>query len=150
MIRICQGNILETQCDAIVSPVNTGGVAGAGLAKVIAERWQYAHKFYVRNCRSKSLRIGTVLVARTGEDGPPAYVVFFPTKAAWRLPSRHLYIKQGVSALVVTLQFREDIKSIAIPALGCGLGGLEFPDVREEIVNGFERSTVNVDLYPPQ
>ncbi len=141
---------METERDAIVSPVNTVGVAGAGLAKVIAERWPYAHRFYVENCRSRSLRVGKVLVARTGEDGLPLYVIFFPTKTAWRLPSRYVYVKQGVSALVVTLQFRADIKSIAIPALGCGLGGLDFVKVHEEIVAEFGRSTVDVDLYPPQ
>ncbi len=146
---ICQGNILETRRDALVSPVNTVGVAGAGLAKKIADRWTYAHKSYVESCRSKSLSVGKVLPVNTWRKRP-SDIIFFPTKKNWRHPSKYEYIEEGLVGLMMALRSRGDLKSIAIPALGCGLGGLNFFKVKKMIEDAFGTYRIEVDLYPPQ
>lgn len=132
------------QVDAIVNPVNTVGVMGAGLALQFKRKYPANFLAYQRACASGTLLLGTVHVWQVGHVRPlsqvgPAhlrYVINFPTKAHWRDASRLVDIEAGLVALV--MQVRElQLKSVAIPQLGCGLGGLNWSDVRPRIERAF-------------
>jgi O-acetyl-ADP-ribose deacetylase (regulator of RNase III) len=91
-----------------------------------------------------------MFITRTGNLLPPYYIVNFPTKRHWRSKSRIEDIESGLHALADEIQ-RLGIRSIAVPALGCGNGGLDWQDVRPRIeaVLGV-LPDVEVLVYAPQ
>lgn len=138
MIYHSSGDILDSECDAIVCPVNCQpGVLGAGLALQVATRWPEVRRHHTDATRSGLLYPGRT--AFSYRDDRPQ-VILFPTKDHWRDPSQLQWIWDGLHDLVSRLQKRLDprnrmrpIHSVAIPALGCGLGGLDWDQVRPMI-----------------
>lgn len=123
MIEWVHGDIIQADADAIVNPVNTVGVAGAGLA--LQFRRAYPENFwaYKQACRD-GLHVGSLHVYETGR-GVPRFVVNFPTKRDWRELSKLSDIKAGLERLVEIIP-EYGMKSVALPPLGCGLGGLDW------------------------
>jgi O-acetyl-ADP-ribose deacetylase (regulator of RNase III) len=79
----------------------------------------------------------------------PKFIINFPTKRHWRQPSRMSDIEAGLVDLVEQVK-RLGIRSIAVPALGCGNGGLDWDDVRPRIAAAFEEiPSVDVRLFAP-
>lgn len=147
MIRETTGDILTADVEALVNPVNTVGVMGAGLALQFKRKWPPMFWEYKAACRRGGLRIGSVIAHPTGAN--PQYIVSFPTKQHWRDPSRLEWIDQGLIGLRETVEAL-GMRSIAIPPLGCGLGGLDWTDVRgliEDRLGGLD--DVDVVLYVP-
>lgn len=126
MIIYSSGDIFSMNVEAIVNPVNYNGVMGAGLAKQFKERYPDNFNKYVEKCKNGELLPGTLFVYPTG--GYPRYVVNFPSKNSWRNKSTLEFIENGLVSLVIWMQENE-IEDIAIPMLGCGLGGLKKSDV---------------------
>lgn len=147
MIREVSGDILDAKTEAIVNPVNTVGVMGAGLAAQIKHTFPGVFREYVKYCRSGELRTGIVIAHPTGTN--PKYIVSFPTKQDWRNPSRLEWVDQGLIGLREMIEALE-ISSIAIPPLGCGLGGLDWVEVRKLIEERLGELDVDVVLYPPK
>ena len=114
--------------EALVNPVNCLGVMGRGLALRFKQLYPENFRAYADACQRGEVRPGRMFVFETGLDYP-RYIVNFPTKAHWRDASRLEDIEAGLAALVKEVRNR-GIRSIAIPALGCGLGGLEWDEVR--------------------
>jgi O-acetyl-ADP-ribose deacetylase (regulator of RNase III) len=141
-----RGDILDARAEALVNPVNCVGVMGAGLAKEFAARYPEMLQSYRHACRRRFLLPGSVHVYEV--PFTLRYIINFPTKDRWREPSTLEYIEQGLVALVNEVRFRE-IRSIAIPALGCGLGGLRYTDVRPRIESAFQDVPADVHLYQP-
>lgn len=112
----------------IVIPVNTVGVMGAGLAKQAKERYPLAERAYRSALRTGCLKIGQVFPVYL----PETYLLLLSTKKHWRNPSELAYVKLGLMSLT-RYMLRESFKRIAIPKLGCGLGGLAWTDVHEQI-----------------
>jgi O-acetyl-ADP-ribose deacetylase (regulator of RNase III) len=129
MVRVTAGNILDADVDAVVNPVNCAGVMGKGLALAVKKKYPAVFREYVRACRAGEVVPGRMHVAETGAPLGPRYVVNFPTKRHFRDASRIDDIALGLDDLVAQLLAR-GIPSIAVPALGCGLGGLDWADVR--------------------
>lgn len=134
-LSVMIGDIFTTGADAIVIPVNCRGVMGAGLARDIRLRWPDTVAPYQKACRDGQLRPGQVFTHQRRE--PPRYVIHFPTKDHWRQPSDMTLIHTGLQSLVHEVRAR-GIRSIAIPALGCGLGQLEWGAVYPAIVAAME------------
>jgi O-acetyl-ADP-ribose deacetylase (regulator of RNase III) len=150
MIELKQGNLLDAQVEALVNAVNTAGVMGKGLALQFKKAYPEMFRDYVRVCKVGLLQIGVMHVYEQAHGAQPRYLINFPTKEQWRSPSKVAYIEKGLAALVSEVKQRE-IRSIAIPALGCGLGGLEWDEVYPLIQAAFaELPDVQVWLYPPQ
>lgn len=152
MIFFDGGDIFESGCDALVNPVNCVGVAGKGLALAFKERFPLAYEAYKADCASGRLRIGTCTVHET-DAASPRYIVNFPTKAHWRDRSRLQDINEGLDSLVNIVKDRQ-IQSLAVPALGCGLGGLGWKEaVRPLLINVFlvfpESEGRRIALYEP-
>lgn len=141
------GDLLAADVEALVNPVNTVGVMGKGLALRFKKAFPDAFASYPRACAAGEVTIGKMhVVERTGS---PRLIVHFPTKQHWRHPSKLEYVREGLVDLIRVIRTRE-IQSIAVPALGCGNGGLEWRLVRSLIVEAFEAlPEVRVALFEP-
>lgn len=136
MIELAQGNLLHADTEAVVNTVNCVGFMGRGIAAQFKRMYPENFKAYEAACKRKALVPGKMLVFETGQLTNPRYIVNFPTKRHWRGKSRIEDIESGLVALVQEIQTR-GIRSIAIPPLGCGLGGLDWRDVRPRIERAF-------------
>ena len=150
MITYKTGNILHDQADAIINTVNTVGVMGKGLALQFKKAFPDNYKAYKKACDSKSLMTGQVLPVSLNSLSAPYYIINFPTKAHWKANSKLEYIEQGLESLKVEVK-RLKLKSIAIPALGSGLGGLQWQDVNQLIQTSLaELPEIEWRVYAPQ
>lgn len=150
MIKICEGDILAYDAESIVNPVNCVGVMGRGLALQFRNAYPDNFKAYAKACEHRLVQPGSMLIYETGLLTGPRYIINFPTKRHWKDSSRISDIESGLVALVAEVNNRQ-IHSIAIPPLGCGLGGLNWAEVRQKIIRSFEALTkVEVLLFEPQ
>jgi O-acetyl-ADP-ribose deacetylase (regulator of RNase III) len=150
MIHYTTGDILANDhlCDALVNPVNCIGVAGKGLALQFRKAYPDAFKAYALACTTGKVKVGHVYVAQISNMFYPRWLVHFPTKQHWRDPSKLEWITEGLVALRHTIEAKE-IESVAVPALGCGLGGLRWEDVRREIEAVLGNVEAEVWVYEP-
>ena len=132
MIRYKNGDILSETADALVNTVNCVGVMGRGVALQFKRAFPDNFEAYAARCKRDQIQPGTVFVFETGTVIPPHYIINFPTKRHWRGKSRIEDIESGLESLAQEIRSR-GIRSIAIPALGSGLGGLHWPNVRQRI-----------------
>ena len=129
MINFRQGNLLEADVDAVVNTVNTVGVMGKGIALMFKERYPDNFAAYEAACKAGAIQVGHVFVTATGELSGPRWVINFPTKQHWRHPSRLEWIAAGLDELA-RVASEKQIRSLALPPLGCGNGGLDWQEVR--------------------
>jgi O-acetyl-ADP-ribose deacetylase (regulator of RNase III) len=150
MIELRQGDILKAKADALVNTVNCVGVMGRGIALQFSKAFPEVSRAYESACKRGELKPGTVLVHDLNRLDQPHYVIDLPTKRHWRGKSRIEDIEEGLAALVLEVR-RLKIKSVAVPPLGCGLGGLNWRDVRPRIERAFEALPgVQVLLFEPK
>lgn len=136
MIELTKGDILRADAEALVNTVNCDGFMGRGIALQFKHAFPGNFKVYAAACKRKELQPGRLLVVETGSYTNPRFIINFPTKRHWRGKSRLADIDSGLAALVIEVQ-RRGIRSIAVPPLGCGLGGLDWADVRPRIEKTF-------------
>lgn len=149
MINFVTGDLLKANADVLVNTVNTVGVMGKGIALQFKEAFPYNNKMYVQACKKRELEPGKLLpVWDTNLLYGKKLIINFPTKTHWRQPSKYEYIEKGLEALR-TLIKTDNIKSIAIPPLGAGNGGLEWGKVKPMITNALEGLDVDVQIYEP-
>ncbi|MFG2009873.1 macro domain-containing protein [Micromonospora sp. NPDC048868] len=149
MISIRHGDLLDADVEALVNPVNTVGVMGKGLALAFKRAHPANFTAYRAACAAGTVRLGRMFVYDSGTPGRHRYVVNFPTKGHWRSPSRLTDIESGLPDLVRVLRDNR-IASVAVPALGCGNGGLDWADVRPLIEAALAELTgVQTFLYEP-
>lgn len=149
MIENTKGNLLTADAEALVNTVNCVGHMGKGIALQFKQAYPDDFKAYARACRAGEVKPGRMFIYETGLLMNPKYVINFPTKRHWRGPSRIEDIEAGLDALARDVE-RLGIRSIAVPPLGCGHGGLDWDVVRPMIVRAFERlPDVRVLLYAP-
>ena len=149
MIKYTKGNLLEADVEALVNTVNTVGVMGKGIALMFKERYPNNMREYAKACKAQQVQTGKMFVTETGELIGPKWVINFPTKQHWRSPSRLEWITAGLEDLKSVIQ-SNNIKSIAIPPLGAGNGGLDWPVVREHIHNALvDLEDVEILIYEP-
>jgi len=149
MIKYIEGNILESNADALVNTVNTVGVMGKGLALQFKKEFPQNYKIYHQACKDKSFTIGNLIVT---EEESLLYgkktIIDLPTKTDWRKPSEYSYIEIGLERLASLIQER-NIKSIAIPSLGTGHGGLDWNQVRTIIERILKDVNSEIQVYLP-
>jgi len=149
MIQIARGNLLNAEVDALVNTVNCDGYMGKGIALQFKQAFPANFKAYEAACAHGEMVPGRMFIHDNGGLVNPRWIINFPTKRHWRNKSRIEDIASGLSALVADVQ-RLGIRSIAVPPLGCGLGGLNWADVRPMIEQAFAPLTdVTVHLYEP-
>jgi len=150
MIEITKGNLLRADVEALVNTVNCKGYMGKGIALQFKQAFPENFKAYEKVCRAQELHPGTMLVFRTSMLGNPKFIINFPTKRHWRGKARIDDIRAGLSALLHEVQ-RLGVGSIGVPPLGCGLGGLDWSEVRPMIEEAFRPTPeVHVLLFEPR
>ena len=149
MLELTTGDILKGDAEALVNTVNCVGVMGRGIALQFRKAFPENFKAYKSLCDKKKLHPGMMLVHDLNCLQNPRYVVNFPTKRHWKGKSKIEDIESGLEALVKEVTDRK-IRSIAIPPLGCGLGGLSWNQVKPMIQKAFDAlPNVHVFLYEP-
>lgn len=149
MINYTTGDILKADAEAIVNTVNCVGIMGRGIALQFKNAFPDNFKAYKVACDQDEVQPGKVFVFETETFTNPKFIINFPTKRHWRGKSRMEDIDSGLEALVAEIRER-GIRSIAIPPLGSGLGGLNWPEVRvriEEALHGI--NDLDVIVYEP-
>lgn len=150
MLQLTEGDILKSDAEALVNTVNCVGIMGRGIALQFKKRFPENFKQYKAACDAKELHPGEMFVHETGDMTNPRWIINFPTKRHWRQKSRMEDIEPGLAALRKEIEDRK-IRSIAIPPLGCGLGGLNWPDVRKRIEAALaDLEDVDIRLYEPK
>ena len=153
MSIICRhADLFTSQAEALINPVNCVGVMGRGLALAFSRRYPEILAPYRAACRTGGLRPGRVMIHKLAQrqPGDPVYVVHFPTKRHWRDASRIEDIAVGLTDLAARCGGAAGIRSIAVPALGCGLGGLPWAAVSALIERHFATAAAIVcELHPP-
>lgn len=149
MIHYKTGNLLDSEATALVNTVNTVGVMGKGIALQFKNMFPNNFKSYLNACKNKELKVGQLLVSEdesllSGEK----IIINFPTKTNWRLPSEYEYIEKGLIALIEVIKER-DIKSIAIPPLGSGNGGLDWYKVKKLIEKHLSNLDCEIFVFEP-
>ena len=144
------GDLLQADVEAIVNTVNTVGVMGKGIALQFKQAFPENFVAYARAAKRAEIQPGRMFVHPTGLLTNPRFIINFPTKRHWRGHSRMEDIESGLLALVEEIR-RRGIRSIAIPPLGCGNGGLDWDDVRPRIVSALVAvPDVRVLLFAPR
>lgn len=149
-IKLLQGNLLkQNDVDAIVNTVNCVGVMGKGIALQFKNKWPANFREYQAACKAHLVQPGKVLVHDSGGLAKPNFIINFPTKDHWKGKSQLSYIKEGLADLIAKIEHL-GIRSIAIPPLGCGNGGLDWSEVRPLIEKAFESvPEVEVRVFEP-
>lgn len=133
MIEFTEGNLLEARAEALVNTVNTQGVMGKGIALQFKQAFPLMFREYKRACAAGEVKLGKMHVVDLGVlMGGPRWIINFPTKGHWRGASKIADVEAGLTDLVRVIR-EAGIKSIAVPPLGCGLGGLAWEKVRPRI-----------------
>jgi O-acetyl-ADP-ribose deacetylase (regulator of RNase III) len=149
MIEYKTGDILAEDVEALVNTVNCVGFMGRGIALQFKRAWPENFKAYAAACRRHEVRPGHMFVFETGRLTCPRYIINFPTKRHWRGKARMEDIEAGLSALVTEVRQRS-IRSIAVPPLGAGLGGLDWAEVRVRIERAMrDLPDVRVVVFEP-
>jgi len=132
MVEYKKGDILKENAEALVNTVNCVGIMGRGIALQFKNAYPENFKSYATACKRNEVRPGRMFVFETGQLTNPRYIINFPTKRHWHGKSRIEDLEAGLIALAEVIRSR-NIRSIAIPPLGSGLGGLNWSDVRPRI-----------------
>ena len=149
MIEMTTGNIVEAGTEALVNTVNCVGYMGRGIALQFRKAFPENFQAYEKAVRQGEVRPGRMFVFETHSLVPPRYIINFPTKRHWRGKSKLEDIRAGLKALIEEIQERR-IKTIAVPPLGCGLGGLDWNIVHPMIEEAFsDAPNVRVFLFEP-
>lgn len=149
MISYTQGNLLDARVEALVNTVNTVGVMGKGIALMFKERFDRNFNLYAAACKAKQVKVGQMFVTETGELDGPRWIINFPTKDHWKGNSRLEWVESGLNDLKRVLRERK-IRSVAIPPLGAGNGGLDWPTVKARIHAALvDLDDVEVIVYEP-
>jgi len=148
MIEFTKGDILEANTEAIVNTVNCMGIMGRGIALQFKNKFPENFNAYASACKKHQVLPGNMFVFDTGALIFPRYIINFPTKRHWKGKSRMEDIEAGLKDLVRTIDERQ-IKSIALPPLGSGLGGLDWQEVRRCIESALRSSNAKILIFEP-
>ena len=130
MIIYKTGNMFNSDANYFVDPVNLMGTSGKGLALEVKRRYPKSERIYQAICKSGEFDIGDILQVPTDDN---KFILFFPTKKHWKDPSEYEYIERGLDSLKYRCQDIPKNSIVAVPQLGCGLGGLKWDKVHDLI-----------------
>ena len=142
---IDNGDLFASHLQTLVNPINCSGTMGKGLAPLFKQRYPLMFKDYQNRCKQGLVKLGEPYVWKDKEPSP-ILILNFPTKDHWRNKSRLEYISQGLEHLATHAE-EWGIRSLAIPALGCGLGGLDWDLVLAEITSHLSPLQIPIQVY---
>jgi O-acetyl-ADP-ribose deacetylase (regulator of RNase III) len=145
MFRVLIGDLFESRAQTLVNAVNCVGVMGKGIAEQFKRRFPAMFEDYRRRSKRKHVRLGEPYLYR---DSSGVQIVNFPTKGHWRSPSRLADIERGLDHLAKHA-VEWGITSLALPALGCGAGSLQWSEVGPLIYRKLDKLPIDIELYAP-
>jgi O-acetyl-ADP-ribose deacetylase (regulator of RNase III) len=149
MIELTQGDILKANAEALVNTVNCVGIMGRGIALQFRKAFPDNFKAYEAACKAQHVQPGKMFIHDLNRLYNPRFIINFPTKRHWKGKSRIEDIESGLIDLIDFVQ-QQQLRSIAVPPLGCGLGGLDWGKVRPLIIEAFQSTPeVTVLLFEP-
>ncbi len=149
MINYVTGNILDSKAQAIVNTVNTVGVMGKGIALQFKKAYPNNYKSYSMACKNKEVVVGKMFITTDSNiSSGEKIIINFPTKQNWRNPSEYVYIEEGLNDLIEVIE-QNQIRSIAIPPLGAGNGGLKWEKVKKIIEDKLSSLDIEIFVYEP-
>jgi len=149
MIEYTRGNLLEADVEALVNTVNTVGVMGKGIALMFKEAFPENFAAYEAACKGQAVVTGRMFVTERDALLGPRWIINFPTKQHWRTRTRMEWVESGLKDLKRVIR-EQGIRSIALPPLGCGNGGLDWHRVRPRIEAALgELDNVRVLVFEP-
>jgi O-acetyl-ADP-ribose deacetylase (regulator of RNase III) len=149
MLQYLHGDLLMAEVEALVNPVNTVGVMGKGLALLFKEAFPDNYQQYAAACKRREISVGRMHVVECHALVGPKWIINFPTKHHWREPSKLQWISHGLADLRKVV-VEKGVRSMAVPALGCGNGGLEWDQVRPVIDQALQDlNDVSVLVFGP-
>lgn len=148
MIEYTIGNLLEANTEALVNTVNTVGVMGKGVALQFKEKYPVNYKQYAEACKTGEVKIGKMFVTRDTTLEGEKIIINFPTKTEFYRKSQYRFIEEGLQDLVRIID-QYQIKSVALPPLGCGYGGLKWEKVKALIEQYLSNSAARIVVYEP-
>jgi O-acetyl-ADP-ribose deacetylase (regulator of RNase III) len=149
MIEITTGNLLDADAEALVNTVNAVGVMGKGIALQFKQAFPDNFKAYEAACRRDEVQPGRMFVFHRNTFANPKVIINFPTKRHWKGKARIEDIEAGLRDLARVIE-GENIRSVAVPPLGCGFGGLKWSDVEPRIERALGRLEARVILFSPK
>lgn len=148
-MNFTQGNLLDARVDAVVNTVNTVGVMGKGIALMFKEKYPENFAAYALACEAGEVQVGKMFVTAGVELGGPRWIINFPTKKHWRQPTKLEWVRDGLMDLKEVIREKQ-IRSVALPPLGCGNGGLDWAVVRPLIEQALgDLPGVDIIVYEP-
>jgi len=149
MITFSKGDLLQSGAEAVINTVNCVGVMGKGIALQFKQAFPRNYDAYRRACDAGEVRLGEMFVFDTGSMINPRWIINFPTKGHWKAKSRLSDIETGLEDLKRVI-LENGIRSIAVPPLGCGNGGLDWAEVEPVIRRALgDLNEVDVRLFAP-
>lgn len=149
MITYLVGDILESSAQALINTVNTVGVMGKGIALQFKKAFPSNYKAYSDACKRNEVKIGKLFVYKDANlSSGEKIIINFPTKTHWRKPSEYSYIEEGLDDLIQVIE-KYEIKSVAIPPLGSGNGGLKWEKVKRIIGEKLKELNIEIFVYEP-
>ncbi|MGB9878297.1 MAG: DarT ssDNA thymidine ADP-ribosyltransferase family protein [bacterium] len=163
-VLLVEGDIFFTHLQTLTITVNTKGVMGKGIAKTARELFKDCENKYKEICENGELKMGQPYLYKLdkslgeklahldegeslGSFGPTQFLLF-PTKNHWRSKADIKGIEEGLKWLVENYK-KEGIESLAIPALGCGLGKLEWREVGPILYRYLKEMDIQIEIYLP-
>lgn len=146
-VTIRRGDLFESEAQTLVNAVNTAGIMGKGIAREFKMRFPDMYREYAERCAAGQVKLGEPYLF-TGDLPSRRWILNFPTKGHWREPSRLRVIRDGLTYLR-DHHLAWGISSLAVPALGCGAGGLNWNDVQPHLLEGLTALRIPVELYAP-
>jgi hypothetical protein len=140
MLTYLYTSLFDSPAQTLVNTVNTVGIMGKGIAKTFRERYPLMFAEYKKLCDAQKLTVGSLQLWK----GNDHWVLNFPTKTTWRLPSELSYIEMGLQTFVNNYE-KTGIVSASFPPLGCGNGNLEWSDVRPVMERYLGK--INIPIY---
>ncbi len=148
MVQLIQNNIFNINAEALVNTVNTVGVMGKGLALQFKNKYPEYYSDYKKKCEICLIRTGVVDLFNSIYENPSRFIISFPTKQHWKYNSKIEWIESGLINLNQKI-IENNIQSIVIPPLGCGLGGLNFDEVYKLITSKLNNN-INIFVITPK
>jgi len=147
-IKEINGNLFDSHCFTYINPVNCIGDMGAGIAIGFKMRFPKYYEDYRGECLRKGIDIGMLYLYDNGmsDKFSPGQICSFPVKKHWKENSKIEWIEKG---LLLIMEYADTLKSIAIPAVGCGCGGLNWDKIRVLIHDILSNYPMRVELYMP-
>jgi O-acetyl-ADP-ribose deacetylase (regulator of RNase III) len=145
MVKIVKGDLLASKAQTLVNPVNCVGVMGKGLALIFKEKYPNMFYDYKKRCYNGEVVLGKPYLYK---NEAVHWILNFPTKYHWKDKSN---IQDIIACLQYLLENYQEwgITSLAVPALGCGHGGLEWSLVKPILCDYLSLLTIDVEIYQP-